>query len=76
MGKLLKKVNFLVLTVIATFVFVVGINGADAAAAPSSITVKRTQTLEDLVNNYKYGFVVEVALMEKHFIVRIQIKKS
>ncbi len=58
MGKLLKKVNFLVLTLIVAFVFIVGINGVDAAAAPSTITVKRTQTLEDLVNNYKYGFVI------------------
>ena len=57
MKKFLKnagKVFGCMLVIALAFVFTLG----NADAAPSTITVKRTQTLEDLVNNYKYGFVV------------------
>ena len=55
----LKKMGKFLFTIMLalTTIFAFGASKVDAAA-PSKITVKRAQTLEDLVTNYKYGFVI------------------
>ena len=52
--KYAKKIFASLLVITLTFVITLGV----AQAAPQNITVKRAQTLEDLVTNYKYGFVI------------------
>ena len=56
MGKKLKKVNLLLVALVAMFVVTLG--NVDAKTAPSSITVKRAEVLSDMVTNHDHGFTI------------------
>ena len=49
-----KRIFAGLLVITLAFVVTLGV----ANAAPQTVTVKRAQTLEDLVTNYEYGFVI------------------
>ena len=55
----IKQLRKLLFTLVLAFVTVFAFGASSvSASAPNKITVQRAQTLEDLVTNYKYGFVI------------------